>query len=460
MPIPPVDLGTTSADAAAARRARRGTLLTLGALVGLIVLIVLLTPVRDSDSDSRLTTTRYGAGNARLAYDLAGRLGWPVRRSARPLRGSLDTAAIYAVFDGPTTMPTQDRVAILDAVRRGAGLLVAPQAGAPYALLDSLGLSPGKIGLVTRTPLGSCPTGSTDPLDALQVRTRMVTFKTPQTREKSDRPKVPWPADAHTLLASDVQAVPGGTRDDDDDDADTDAAGDSATAVPGAESLTVTPIAGAATTDLRPTMVAFTLGKGRVVALADPDVLRTDQLRSCAGGGALSLVRGLEFLSNGGRRPVVFAEFYQRESADGPVVVVREWLVESALGRTVLTLMLASLLLIAARGRRTLAPVYREREERRSPLEHVDALATAWQSVRGTRTVARMLARGIRRRHAAGRWRSLDDTEFLTALAARHPAIADDAARLSRAIETAAPPSELPALRQAAAHIDAECLTP
>jgi hypothetical protein len=455
---PPVDLGSTTDDPSAAQRARRGTLLTLGALAGLIVLIVLLTPVRDSDSDSRLTSERYGAGNARLAYDLAGRLGWPVRRRAQPLRGTLDTTAIYAVFDGPTTMPTADRVAILDAVRRGAALLVAPQANAPFALLDSLGLHRGKVGLVTRTPLGTCPAASTDPLDALQVRTRMVTFDTPQTRAKAERPKVPWPADARTLLASDVQAVPGGNRD--DDEPKPSVASNTATATAGAESLTVTPIAGAATTDLRPTMVAFTLGKGRVVALADPDVLRTDQLRSCTGGGALSMVRGLEFLSAGRRRPVVFAEFYQQVSQDGPVVVVREWLVQSALGRTVLTCMLASLLLIVARGRRTLAPVYREREERRSPLEHVDALATAWQSVRGTRTAARMLARGIRRRHAAGRWRSLDDAEFLSALATRHPAIADDAARLSRAIETAPPPSELPALRQAAAHIDAECLTP
>ncbi len=459
MARPPVVIDSTTDDTSAARRARRGTLLTLAALVGLIVLIVLLTPVRDSDSDSRLTSERYGAGNARLAYDLAGRLGWPVRRSAQPLRGTLDTTAIYAVFDGPTTMPTAHRVAILDAVRRGAGLLVAPQANAPFALLDSLGLHRGKVGLVTRTPLGTCPTGSTDPLDALQVRTRMVTFTTPQTRAKSDRPKVPWPADAHTLLASDVQAVPGGSRDDDDEPKKP-VASDSATAAAGAERLTVTPIAGAATTDLRPTVVAFTLGKGRVVALADPDVLRTDQLRSCAGGGALSMVRGLEFLSAGRRRPVVFAEFYQQVSHDGPVVVVREWLVQSGLGRAVLTCMIASLLLIVARGRRTLAPVYREREERRSPLEHVDALATAWQSVRGTRTAARMLARGIRRRHAAGRWRSLDDAEFLAALATRHPAIADDAARLSRAIESAPSPSELPALRQAAAHIDAECLTP
>jgi hypothetical protein len=276
----------------------------------------------------------------------------------------------------------------------------------------------------------------------------MTTFDTPATRAKGERVTVPWPTGARTLLASDVKRVPRAFQTDDGSRAD------SVVARPPRDSI------GAATTDLRPTVLAFTLGKGRVVALADPDVLRTDQMRSCAMGGALSVVRGLEFLSDGGRRPVVFAEFYQENTAEGATVVLKEWLIGSGLGRMVLTLMAASLLLLAARGRRTLAPVYRVREQRRSALEHVDALATAWQTVRGTRTVARMLARGIRRRHAAGRWRSLGDIEFLSALAERHPSIAGDVATLTRAIETASAPSELPALRQAAAHIDAECLAP
>ena len=172
------------------------------------------------------------------------------------------------------------------------------------------------------------------------------------------------------------------------------------------------------------------------------------------------MVRGLEYLSEGRQRRVIFEEYYQIESKDGAGVVLWEWLRFSAPGRALLTLMAAGLLWLMALGRRTLAPVYRAREERRSALEHVDALATAWQSVRGTRTVARMLARGIRRRHAAGRWRTLDDTAFLAALAERHPAIADDAARITIAIDAPAAPSDLPALREAAAHIDAECLTP
>jgi hypothetical protein len=276
------------------------------------------------------------------------------------------------------------------------------------------------------------------------------------------------------LLASNVSVPDSSSDDDEADDTVTDttrrtAVADSARRPAAAETTRRPAVADTSTrlarpvpasTEPRPTVVAFALGRGRVVAMADPDVLRTDQLRSCAMGSALTVVRGLEYLSEGRAHRVIFAEYYQSDTSDGATVVVWEWLRFNPLGRAVLTLMGAAILLLLARGRRTLAPVYRAREERRSALEHVDALATAWQVVRGTRTVARMLSRGIRRRHAAGRWRTLDDTAFLAALAERHPAIADDAARLTRAMDTPVAPSDLPALREAAAHIDAECLVP
>lgn len=455
MATPPVT-PTPPDDAAARQRARRGTLATLAVVIGLVTLVVLLTPVTDDGSDTRLTTRRYGPGNARLTSDLVQRLGWRVRTTDAPLRAPLDTAAIYAVFDGPTTMSSDERVALLDAVRHGAGLLVAPASETPFALFDSLGLRTGKAGDVTPTPLGNCPR-ETDPLAALRVRSRMVTFDTTAPVRESARGVVPYPSSARTLLSSNLRVVtPFGTfTNDDQPSRDSTRAAPADTSVP----TPATAIAAPAL-DLQPTMVAFTLGLGRVVALADPDVLRTDQMRNCAMGSALSVVRGLEYLSEGRRREIVFAELYQMPRTDGPGVVLMEWLRGTGAGRTVLTLMAAGIVLLLARGRRTLPPVYRAREERRSALEHVDALATAWQAVRGTRTVARMLARGIRRRHAAGRWRTMDDVAFLTALAERHPAIAAEAALLARAMEQPAAPAELPALREAAAQIDAECLTP
>ena len=445
--MPPLSNGPAppAADAAAERRtARRGTLITLGILIVLVALVVLLSPVSDNGFDTRLTTLKYGSGNARLASDLARKLGWTVQIATGPLSGPLDTAATYLVFDGPTPMATPERAAVLDAVRRGAGLLLSPGSDGEFALLDSLGLRTGASGAVDTTPLGACA-AETDPLAALRVRTQMRTFTTTPPTDSSARRVVPFPAHARTLLSSDVRLP----KDDTDDDGAAD------TTIHAAK-----PSKAAALHEARPSIVAFPYGRGRVVAFADPDVIRTDQMRNCTMGSALSVVRSLEYLTSGRGRALVFAEYYQNESSDGAGVVMWEWLRLSGPGRTVLTLMFAAVALLVARGRRTLAPVYRLREERRSALEHVDALATAWRAVRGTRTVARMLARGIRRRHAAGRWRTLDDTAFLAALAERHPAIADDAARLTRAIESPAAPSDLPALRASAAHIDAECLTP
>lgn len=436
----PLDGGTDD-DAISRTRARRGTWITLGVLAGLIALIVLLTPATDTETGTRLTTLRYGAGNARLASDLVRRLGWQVRTRGVPFTGVLDTTVIYAVFDGPTPMTPAERKVLLRAVRHGAGLLVAPSSDDRSVLMASLGLHTGPAGTVDATPLGTC-NAATDKLASLRVRPRMLTFVTRPDTVRRTPPRVPYPASARTLLSSEVRIntkgedVEVGVFDSDSGIADT------------------------TRREPRPTVVSFPLERGQVVALADPDLLRTDQMRNCAMGSALTIVRGLEELSRGRQRTLVFTEYYQGQRSDGPDVVLGEWLRGTGPGRAVLTLIGAGLILLIARGRRTLAPVYRVREERRSALEHVDALATAWQAVRGTRTVARMLARGIRRRHAAGRWRSLDDVEFLAALAERHPAIADDAARLTLAIETAAAPTDLPALRQAAAHIDAECLTP
>jgi hypothetical protein len=505
------------------QRARRGAVITGAILVVLIALVVLLTPVTEDSSDTRLTTSLYGPGNARLASAMARSLGWPVTLASAPLSGALDTSAIYAVFDGPTPMSSAERHALLDAVRRGASLLVSPAAGAPSQLLDSLGLDVTASGMVQATPLGKCPADA-DPMAALRVRPRMATFEPgpdairvgprATTERKPPSGAVRYPVNATTLLAS-VVTVDSHEDDDADDSADSslksvmpgdsvvvpaNSVGKPADSLVAAKNSAVKPADSVVaaknsavkpadtlvkrmdsvrtsaprvtigapktsnvndTTELRPTVVAFALGKGRVVAIADPDILRTDQLRNCAMGTALTVVRSLEYLSPGAKRTIVFAEYYQgARTGDGAMAVISEWLRGTAPGRTLLTMMLAGAVLLLARGRRTLAPVYRAREERRSALEHVDALATAWRAVRGTRTAARMLARGIRRRHAAGRWRALDDTAFLAALAARHPAIDADVALLTLAMDASAAPSELITLRRAAAHIDAECLTP
>ena len=85
--------------------------------------------------------------------------------------------------------------------------------------------------------------------------------------------------------------------------------------------------------------------------------------------------------------------------------------------------------LAGALGGRPLRPRPRARVERRSPLEHVGALAQAYERVGATRLATRRLVHGVKRRHAGAAAR-IDDEELLRQIAARHPEVAGDVARL------------------------------
>jgi hypothetical protein len=87
-----------------------------------------------------------------------------------------------------------------------------------------------------------------------------------------------------------------------------------------------------------------------------------------------------------------------------------------------------------------------EREERRDPLEQVDALAHAYEQVGATRTIATRLLRGVRERAEAGsrlaRLRTNDDV--LNAAEAEDPSIRDDVALIRRALREPLSSRDLP----------------
>ena len=89
----------------------------------------------------------------------------------------------------------------------------------------------------------------------------------------------------------------------------------------------------------------------------------------------------------------------------------------TASGHLLLQLAGAGLVLLLAVGPRLLPPRASERVERRSPLEHVDALARAYRAVGATKTATARLLHGVRRRveHALGaRGGTTTDESFLT----------------------------------------------
>lgn len=413
--------------------AERRTLLrprvVLGVAAVLVVLAMLLTP-QATEQRGALSSYSSAPGGARGVHDAARRAGWTVERRTTPIAGALDTTAVYAMLDGAEAPTAGEVRVLLDAVRAGAGLLFVVRPGDP--LTDSLGFARSREGAaIVRRDSVFCP-------DSLNRR-GLITWL--------DDDAYSWWLDtipgaaARTFVTALEQRrlrTPRIVRG------------------PGADDDVVS------TTDTipRPASVGVPLGRGRVVAIADPDLLRNDVLRVCEWGAGVAALAALDWLADGRARRLVFSEFHHGHGVHGnPVKASVRALFVTAPGRAALAVGAAGLVLLAAVGRRAIAPVGVPRVERRSPLEHVGALARAYEQVGATRTVARRLVRGLRRRHAVGR--RTDDLAFLDGVAQRRPAIAADARRLQGALaDDARPdPDDLRALGDAAARID-DHLTP
>jgi hypothetical protein len=116
------------------------------------------------------------------------------------------------------------------------------------------------------------------------------------------------------------------------------------------------------------------------------------------------------------------------------VAAVQEALTGTPAGRVTLGLVAAALVLLLASGVRPLAPVSVPPVSRRSPLEHVGALAHAYAQVDARSLGASRLVRGLRRRHSLGLPRTLPDDTYLSALRARIPTAAADVDRIAAAL--------------------------
>jgi hypothetical protein len=211
----------------------------------------------------------------------------------------------------------------------------------------------------------------------------------------------------------------------------------------------------------------FPLGLGRVVVLSDPDFLRNDVLRVCKWGLDVVAVRVLEYLATGAsaRDRLVFDEYHQGFGTHpGTLRAIVAYLSRSSSGHVLLQSMLAGLVLLLALGPRLLPAHDPERVERRSPLEHVNALAQAYALVGGTRTATARLLRGLRRRAQRGApndvAHSADERDeiFLDTIAAI-PELADDAALIRRALREPLAGREFTMVGAALEHVEHTLLT-
>ncbi|HEX5579936.1 MAG TPA: DUF4350 domain-containing protein, partial [Gemmatimonadaceae bacterium] len=311
-------------------------------LAVLVVAAVLLTPAV-GDQRGMLTTRSAAPGGARALSETLARLGWTVEQRTTPYAGPVDTAAVHAVLDPRVTLTAGEAHHLVGAVRAGAGLMLVVQPGT--ALADSLGLARSEQGApLLQAPEGLCP-------DSLN---RQGLISWPGGRVHSWW-LVRYPSHGATafafvhptgfLLSREAARM---RRD-----------SVSPSPPPATEWTTADPSGGRAVTDTlrRPAVLGFTLGRGRVVAVADPDLLRNDVLRVCTWDAGFTAVRAMEWLAAAGGRRVVFDEFHHGYGTHAnPTGAVRRALTNTAPGRAVLLLAAASLVLLVAAGVRPIAP--------------------------------------------------------------------------------------------------------
>jgi hypothetical protein len=380
-----------------------------------IIVVALLTPEQTGGrtGDSRLTSRSTDAQGAAVLYELSRRLGWrPSARLADTIPSG-DTTAVHLVLDPAIPPSGTETHQLLDRVRRGAGLVFV-LGGGPLA--DSLGMGgdtqrPGSVIGAAQILVGSSgqlvveDTSSCANRDEGFLSAGLPFWPDRETHILALRVKGAYPPDSRTLAT--VRNTLGRA---------------------GGES---------------PAAIGFPLGRGRVAVVADPDLFRNDVLRVCRWGADVAAVRILEYVSDdapgGGRRERVVFDEYHQGYGDQPGTVrgIIDYLGDTASGHLVLQLAGAGLVLLLAVGPRLLPPRAAERIERRSPLEHVDALARAYRAVGATRTATARLVHGVRRRveHSLGARTGVgSDDAFLGWAQQRVPARAADVELVRQAL--------------------------
>jgi hypothetical protein len=144
-----------------------------------------------------------------------------------------------------------------------------------------------------------------------------------------------------------------------------------------------------------PVVVVLERGAGRVVAWSDADVLRNAALGE--GSAALLFTRAVHAAAGDGGR-AAFDEYHHGFRDGSPIRALRGFLAGTSAGRFLLQALAAGLLLLVLFGHRLGAPLAEVAGRRRSPLEHVDALAAVYRRAGARRTARRLIVAGLERR--------------------------------------------------------------
>jgi hypothetical protein len=385
----------------------------LPALLAIIVITAILSPVGE-DVTGRFLSTRSRAINGshglRAVLD---KLGWKTSERITPFVGALDSTATYVILSMPIDASGTEVHALLEAVRRGANAIVVPERGSTLA--DSIGLQQSTRTFISLRPSSDSLLGDSDPVDTLHEAFGVLNARTfhqfLEGTPASDSDSVgAWPQTATTLLYVHAKRE-------------------------------------------HPEIAILPMGRGAVVAIADPSFLRNDVLRKTA--GAMLAVRIFESVDANRRSPIVFDEYHQGFGKSTSLLnVIGEALFETTWGRAALQIAAAGLLYLLVIGVRPIAPISRARYERRSPLEHVGALSRAYEAIGATGLAAQRLVRGVRRRHPFGTTGQLSDAGYLELLRRRLPELGSDIDILTNALANKPSAEQLVSAGAAIDHIE------
>jgi len=403
------------------RRQREITI--LAALLLFFIVVAIFTPQRSFSNDWRASSLSADPRGARIAYELGDRLGWNVERTVADSTVP-DERSVAVVLSPVLAFRAKEVHELLQGVRRGGALVYAMD---DDALNDSLHVQMGAPGYEVRedslqSPARDCqepPALSDRVITGFQDR-RLLLLSVKDSG--ATHPRVDTLLRVHSRQTEHDSTM----------------------------------------TKTLPAVIGFPLGLGHVVVLGDVDLFRNENLRTCAWDAAVQVVRIFEYLrsrpTGSNRTTLLFDEYHQAHGVTpGTSRAIVRYLRETPSGKALAHLGIAGVILLLALGPRSLPPRDSERVERRSPLEHVDALARAYWQVHATRTASQRLLRGVRRR-TEHRWggnrRELPDEAFLEWVESRMPQRRDDVALVRRSLTTPMPRKELPGVGDAFRRIE------
>jgi hypothetical protein len=372
----------------------------LSVVAVLIALFIIFAPQPRADAGSMYSSYAAGAGGARALYDVLGRLGFATSRNEKTLTAAPpDTTAAYVLVKPAQPLTAVEQAQLLASVRGGAILIFTADND---DLTDSLGFEPAP------------------PADGFHTLHR--------TTVAGGNPPAPTATDARAVFQA---AFPIAVT----------VASKSKSGNQAFLWLDPPPFGRSAQLDSaqQPTLVlGHRVGRGYAIAIAPAPIVMNQVMRDPR--TAIAIVRALQFANTAtAAQPrsnmVVFDEYHHGFGTHADMVAaVRDALTGTPVGRVTLGLVGAALVLLLASGVRPLAPVSVPPVSRRSPLEHVGALAHAYAQVDARSLGASRLVRGLRRRHSLGLPRTLPDDTYLSALRTRIPTAAADVDRIAAAL--------------------------